>query len=182
MRNTVNPHGPSVRPFSRLPGRLAFCLKDAIPHSAIEAGHIFLGFSKCGQVKKSSFVCILLSLCWHQRSETAKSRLWGSDPWPCRPSAARHVSQLLLPWWIFNCQVVVLFSNLSSTQLPGVQSLRWSFFQLLCFNFGLCHLSKLYCNGWNCDFQFLLSYTQTTSDIDLGMDVIHIRYNYRLHW
>ena len=31
-------------------GRLAFCLKDAIPQSAIEAGHIFLGFSKCGQV------------------------------------------------------------------------------------------------------------------------------------
>ena len=30
-------------------GRLAFCLRDAIPFSAIEAGHIFLGFSKCGQ-------------------------------------------------------------------------------------------------------------------------------------
>ena len=29
--------------------RLAFCLKDAVPISAIEAGHIFLGFSKCGQ-------------------------------------------------------------------------------------------------------------------------------------
>jgi DDB1-and CUL4-substrate receptor 15, WD repeat len=39
---------------NRLPGRLAFCLKDAIPHSAIEAGHIFLGFSKCGQVMASS--------------------------------------------------------------------------------------------------------------------------------
>ncbi len=35
--------------FSRLPVRLAFCLKDAVPLSAIEAGHIFLGFSKCGQ-------------------------------------------------------------------------------------------------------------------------------------
>ena len=29
--------------------RLAFCLKDAVPMSAIEAGHVFLGFSKCGQ-------------------------------------------------------------------------------------------------------------------------------------
>ena len=35
--------------FKRLPGRLVFCLKDAVPMSAIEAGHIFLGFSKCGQ-------------------------------------------------------------------------------------------------------------------------------------
>ncbi len=35
--------------FTRLPARLAFCLKDAVPMSAIEAGHIFLGFSKCGQ-------------------------------------------------------------------------------------------------------------------------------------
>jgi len=61
VRNTINPHGPSVRPFSRLPGRLAFCLKDAIPHAAIEAGHIFLGFSKCGQVEyaDSSFIQLL---------------------------------------------------------------------------------------------------------------------------
>ena len=35
--------------FTRLPVRLAFCLKDAVPMSAIEAGHVFLGFSKCGQ-------------------------------------------------------------------------------------------------------------------------------------
>ncbi len=39
----------SSKLFSRLPARLAFCLKDAVPLSAIEAGHIFLGFSKCGQ-------------------------------------------------------------------------------------------------------------------------------------
>jgi len=51
VRNSRNPRSPSVRPFTRLPGRLAFCLKDAIPQSAIEAGHIFLGFSKCGQVQ-----------------------------------------------------------------------------------------------------------------------------------
>ena len=38
-----------VRPFTRLPGRLAFCLRDVVPISALEAGHIFLGFSKCGQ-------------------------------------------------------------------------------------------------------------------------------------
>ena len=35
--------------FTRLPARLAFCLKDVVPYSAIEAGHIFLGFTKCGQ-------------------------------------------------------------------------------------------------------------------------------------
>lgn len=40
---------PTVKLFTRLPVRLAFCLKDAVPQSAIEAGHIFLGFSKCGQ-------------------------------------------------------------------------------------------------------------------------------------
>ena len=44
-----SPRDPEVRFFSRLPGRLAFCLRDAIPFSAIEAGHVFLGFSKCGQ-------------------------------------------------------------------------------------------------------------------------------------
>lgn len=49
VRNNFNPRGPQVKPFTRLPGRLAFCLKDAIHLSAIEAGHIFLGFSKCGQ-------------------------------------------------------------------------------------------------------------------------------------
>eukprot|EP00095_Tigriopus_kingsejongensis_P003546 maker-scaffold106_size358372-snap-gene-2.37 protein:Tk03546 transcript:maker-scaffold106_size358372-snap-gene-2.37-mRNA-1 annotation:"PREDICTED: uncharacterized protein LOC100570502 isoform X2" len=35
--------------FKRLPIRLIFCLKDTVPISALEAGHIFLGFSKCGQ-------------------------------------------------------------------------------------------------------------------------------------
>ena len=35
--------------FSRLPGRLAFFIRDAVPVSALQAGHIFLGFSKCGQ-------------------------------------------------------------------------------------------------------------------------------------
>ena len=40
---------PNVSLSSRLPARLAFCLKDAVPHSAIESGHIFVGFSKCGQ-------------------------------------------------------------------------------------------------------------------------------------
>lgn len=35
--------------FRRLPIRLIFCLKDTVPISALEAGHIFLGFSKCGQ-------------------------------------------------------------------------------------------------------------------------------------
>ena len=35
--------------FSRLPGRLAFFIRDAVPHSALTAGHVFLGFSKCGQ-------------------------------------------------------------------------------------------------------------------------------------
>ena len=48
-KNPSNPRDPQVRLFSRLPARLAFCLRDAIPHSAIENGHIFLGFSKCGQ-------------------------------------------------------------------------------------------------------------------------------------
>ena len=42
-------HEPKVRPFTRLPGRLAFCLRDVVPVSALEAGHVFLGFSKCGQ-------------------------------------------------------------------------------------------------------------------------------------
>ena len=35
--------------FSRLPGRLAFFIRDAVPISALTAGHVFLGFSKCGQ-------------------------------------------------------------------------------------------------------------------------------------
>ena len=35
--------------FSRLPGRLAFFIRDAVPLSALTAGHVFLGFSKCGQ-------------------------------------------------------------------------------------------------------------------------------------
>ena len=48
-KNPTNPRNPQVRLFSRLPARLAFCLRDAIPHSAIENGHIFMGFSKCGQ-------------------------------------------------------------------------------------------------------------------------------------
>ena len=43
------PREQKVRPFTRLPGRLAFCLRDVVPLSALEAGHIFLGFSKCGQ-------------------------------------------------------------------------------------------------------------------------------------
>jgi len=42
-------HEPKVRPFTRLPGRLAFCLRDVVPLSSLEAGHVFLGFSKCGQ-------------------------------------------------------------------------------------------------------------------------------------
>ena len=48
-KNPANPKDPQIRLFSRLPARLAFCLRDAIPHSAIENGHIFMGFSKCGQ-------------------------------------------------------------------------------------------------------------------------------------
>ena len=35
--------------FSRLPGRLAFFIRDAVPHSALTSGHVFLGFSRCGQ-------------------------------------------------------------------------------------------------------------------------------------
>jgi hypothetical protein len=35
--------------FSRLPGRLAFFIRDVVPHSALTAGHVFLGFSRCGQ-------------------------------------------------------------------------------------------------------------------------------------
>ena len=38
-----------MKVFSRLPGRLAFFIRDAVPMSALAAGHIFLGFSKCGQ-------------------------------------------------------------------------------------------------------------------------------------
>ncbi len=51
IRSSRRPTGHEVtsKLFSRLPARLAFCLKDAVPLSAIEAGHIFLGFSKCGQ-------------------------------------------------------------------------------------------------------------------------------------
>ncbi len=51
IRSRQRPTGREVtsKLFSRLPVRLAFCLKDAVPLSAIEAGHIFLGFSKCGQ-------------------------------------------------------------------------------------------------------------------------------------
>ena len=49
FKSGVATHEPKVRPFSRLPGRLAFCLRDVVPMSALEAGHIFLGFSKCGQ-------------------------------------------------------------------------------------------------------------------------------------
>ena len=48
-KNPANNRDPQIRLFSRLPARLAFCLRDAIPHSAIENGHIFMGFSKCGQ-------------------------------------------------------------------------------------------------------------------------------------
>ena len=52
--------------------RLAFCLKDAVPMSAIEAGHVFLGFSKCGQFllsytqvsQVSSFIHCWLRLFW----------------------------------------------------------------------------------------------------------------------
>jgi len=42
-------YGSEMKMFSRLPGRLAFFLRDAVPQSALIAGHIFLGFSKCGQ-------------------------------------------------------------------------------------------------------------------------------------
>ena len=38
-----------MKVFSRLPGRLAFVIRDAVPMSALAAGHVFLGFSKCGQ-------------------------------------------------------------------------------------------------------------------------------------
>ena len=38
-----------MKVFSTLPGRLAFFIRDAVPMSALAAGHIFLGFSKCGQ-------------------------------------------------------------------------------------------------------------------------------------
>jgi len=44
-----NPCSEEMKVFSRLPGRLAFFIRDAVPHSALAAGHIFLGFSKCGQ-------------------------------------------------------------------------------------------------------------------------------------
>jgi hypothetical protein len=33
----------------RLPGRLAFLIRDAVPQSALTAGHIFMGFTSCGQ-------------------------------------------------------------------------------------------------------------------------------------
>ena len=49
FKKTPSKNEPKVRPFTRLPGRLAFCLRDVVPVSALEAGHIFLGFSKCGQ-------------------------------------------------------------------------------------------------------------------------------------
>lgn len=49
FKSGVETKEPKVRPFTRLPGRLAFCLKDVVPLSALEAGHVFLGFSKCGQ-------------------------------------------------------------------------------------------------------------------------------------
>ena len=49
MNMTLESHSHPVPQFTRLPVRLAFCLKDAVPMSAIEAGHVFLGFSKCGQ-------------------------------------------------------------------------------------------------------------------------------------
>lgn len=40
------PGAASSKLFTRLPGRLAFCLKDVVAMSAIEAGHVFLGFSR----------------------------------------------------------------------------------------------------------------------------------------
>ena len=49
FKSGIAKHEPKVRPFTRLPGRLAFCLRDVVPLSALEAGHVFLGFSKCGQ-------------------------------------------------------------------------------------------------------------------------------------
>ncbi len=42
-------HEATAKLFTRLPARLAFCLKDAVPPSAIEAGHVFMGFTACGQ-------------------------------------------------------------------------------------------------------------------------------------
>jgi len=41
--------GPEMRLFSRLPGRLAFLIRDVVPQSALISGHVFLGFSGCGQ-------------------------------------------------------------------------------------------------------------------------------------
>ena len=38
-----------IKVFSTLPRRLAFFIRDVVPHSALTSGHIFLGFSKCGQ-------------------------------------------------------------------------------------------------------------------------------------
>lgn len=45
----TNSISEEMKVFSRLPGRLAFFIRDAVPHSALAAGHVFLGFSKCGQ-------------------------------------------------------------------------------------------------------------------------------------
>ncbi|KAA0201531.1 hypothetical protein HAZT_HAZT005422 [Hyalella azteca] len=41
--------GPRLRFFNQLPPRLAFPLAQLAPLSALSAGHIFLGFTKCGQ-------------------------------------------------------------------------------------------------------------------------------------
>jgi len=41
--------GVEMKAFSRLPSRLAFFLRDVVPINALTSGHIFLGFSNCGQ-------------------------------------------------------------------------------------------------------------------------------------
>jgi len=41
--------GVEMKAFSRLPSRLAFFLRDVVPINALTSGHIFLGFTNCGQ-------------------------------------------------------------------------------------------------------------------------------------
>jgi len=90
--------------FSRLPGRLAFLIRDAVPQSALIAGHIFLGFTKCGQYLLSYTQTgtesdqFDISFCYHYRLHW-----WLFQPY----SKARKVSEVTL----FTNQGV--FGNLS---------------------------------------------------------------------
>ncbi|XP_046388655.1 DDB1- and CUL4-associated factor 15 [Ischnura elegans] len=54
QREIQGSYGPFVRAanqplFSRLPHRLAFNLGEVVPESALIAGHVFMGLSRCGQ-------------------------------------------------------------------------------------------------------------------------------------